>query len=143
MVRSIGADHVVDYTRADFTEGDERYDVILDNVKARSLSDTRRALTPTGTLIPNGAPVGGWFGGLGSPIAAFASSLFVRRQARPFVSTTKTADLLTLGELAESGKIAPVIDKSFPLAETAEAVAYVGEGHTRGKTIITVDHAGD
>ena len=139
MVRSVGADHVIDYTQENFTEGEQRYDVILDNVGARSLSDTRRALTPTGTLLANGAPVGGWFGGLKGPIVAFASSLFVRQQGRPFVSTSNPEDLAELKRLAEAGKLTPAIDRSYPLQETPDAVAYVGEGHAQGKTIITVD----
>lgn len=139
MVRSIGADHVIDYTQEDFTEGEQRYDVILDNVGARSMSDTRRALTPTGTLLTNGAPVGGWFGGLKDPIVAFASSLFVNQQGRPFVSTSNPEDLAELKRLAEAGNLTPAIDRSYPLQETPDAVAYVGEGHSQGKTIITVD----
>lgn len=139
MVRSIGADHVIDYTQEDFTEGEQRYDVILDNVGARSMSDTRRALTPTGTLLTNGAAVGGWFGGLKDPIVAFASSLFVNQQGRPFVSTSNPEDLAELKRLAEAGNLTPAIDRSYPLQETPDAVAYVGEGHSQGKTIITVD----
>jgi len=138
MVRSIGADHVIDYTHEDFTEGESRYDLILDNVAARSMADTRRALTPGGKLLSNGAPVGGWFGGLGAPIAAFATSLFVRQQGRPFVSKATAEDLNVLEEMLEAGKIAPVIDTRVPLSETPRAVADVGEGHAQGKTVITV-----
>ena len=141
MVRSIGADHVVDYTHDDFAEGDRRYDLIFDNVGSRSLSDTRRALTPTGTLLANGAPVGGWFGGVTHPIGAFVSSLFVRQQARPFVSTSNPDDLAVLKELVEAGKVTPRLDRSYPLEQTPDAVTHVGEGHARGKTIITVDTA--
>jgi len=141
MVRSIGADHVVDYTHDDFTEGDRRYDLIFDNVGSRSLSDTRKALTPTGKLLANGAPVGGWFGGVMHPIGASVSSLFVRQQARPFVSTSNPDDLAVLKELSEAGKVTPQLDRSYPLEQTPEAVAHVGEGHARGKTIITVDTA--
>ena len=140
MVRSIGADHVIDYTQEDFTEGERRYDLILDNVGTRSLSDTRRALKPTGILVANGAPVGGWFGGLTRPITAFAVSLFVNQQGRPFVSTSKPEDFATLKELAEAGKIRPIIDRTYPLGEAPDAVAHVGEGHAQGKTIIIVDH---
>lgn len=139
MVRSIGADHVVDYTQDDFTVGDRRYDLIFDNVGSRSLSDTRRALTPTGTLLANGAPVGGWFGGVMHPIGALVSSLFARQQARPFVSTSNPDDLAVLKEFVEAGKVTPQLDRSYPLEQTPEAVAHVGEGHARGKTTITVD----
>jgi NADPH:quinone reductase-like Zn-dependent oxidoreductase len=141
MVRSIGADHVIDYTKEDFTEGERRYDLILDNVGNHSLSQTRKALTPTGTLLANGAPVGGWFGGLKNPIAAFASSLVVRQQGRPFLSMPNSEDLATLRDLAEAGKITPILDKTYPLSETPEAVATVGQGHSQGKTVISVEHA--
>lgn len=139
MVRSIGADHVIDYTQEDFTEGDRRYDFIFDNVGSRSLSETRRALAATGTLLANGARVGGWFGGLSQPIVAFASSLFVAQQGRPFVSTSNPEDLAALKELAEAGKLTPVLDKTYPLDQTPDAVTQVGEGHAQGKTIITLD----
>ena len=139
MVRSLGADHIVDYTQEDFTEGDQRYDLILDNIGTRSLSDTRRALKPTGILVANGAPVGGWFGGLTRPIASFAVSLFVKQQAKPFVSTTKPEDLATLKELVEAGELVPVVDRTYPLTQAPEAVAHVGEGHAQGKTIIAVE----
>ncbi len=141
MVRSIGADHVIDYTEEDFTEGEQRYDFILDNVGSHSLSDTRRVLKPTGKLLANGAPVGGWFGGLKEPIAAFASSLFVKQQGRPFVSTSNPEDLSVLRDLAEGGKITPVVDRTYPLNEAPDAVAHVGEGHAQGMTIITVEEA--
>ena len=140
MVRSIGADHVIDYTQEDFIEGEFRYDLILDNVGNHSLSDTRKALTPTGKLLANGAPVGGWFGGLKGPISAFVSSLFVRQQGRPFLSMPNPEDLASLRDLAEAEKITPIIDKTYSLSETPDAVAHVGEGHSQGKTIITVEH---
>jgi NADPH:quinone reductase-like Zn-dependent oxidoreductase len=138
MVRSIGADHVIDYTQEDYTRGNERYDLILDNIGNHSLADTRRPLTPNGTLLANGAPVGGWVGGLGRPLKALVSSLFVRRQGGPFVSTPKQEDFIALKELAEAGKLTPVIDKTFSLGETAAAIAHVGAGHSQGKTVITV-----
>jgi NADPH:quinone reductase-like Zn-dependent oxidoreductase len=131
MVRSIGADHVIDYTQEDFTRSDQRYDFILDNVGNHSLSDTRAALTPKGTLLANGAPVSGWIGGLDHFAAAFVSSLFVPEQGRPFVSMPNKEDLATLQELAEAGKITPVIDRTYPLSQTPEAMAHVGEGRPR------------
>ena len=143
MVRSIGADHVIDYTREDFTKGEERYDLMLDNVGIHSRSETRRALTPTGTLLSKGAPVGGWFGGLKQQAGATVSSLFNRQQGRGFVSTSNPEDLAALKELAEAGQITPVIDRTYPLSRTPEAVAHVGEGHSQGKTIITMDEATD
>jgi NADPH:quinone reductase-like Zn-dependent oxidoreductase len=138
MVRSIGADHVIDYTGEDFTQSGQRYDFILDNVGSHSLSDTRRALTPEGTLSANGAPVSGWFGGLGYFFKAFVMSLFVSQQERPFLSMPNEDDLATLKELAEAGQVTPVIDRTYPLDETPEAIGHVGEGHSQGKTIITV-----
>ncbi|MGZ8786511.1 MAG: NAD(P)-dependent alcohol dehydrogenase [Acidimicrobiia bacterium] len=138
MVRSIGADQVIDYTQEDFTLGGQWYDLILDNVGNHSLSDTRRALTPKGTLLANGAPVSGWVGGLGFIVKAFVLSLFVRQQGRPFVSLPNKEDLATLKELVEAGKVTPVIDRTYPLSQTAEAIGHVGEGHARGKTVITV-----
>jgi NADPH:quinone reductase-like Zn-dependent oxidoreductase len=138
MVRSIGADHVIDYTTEDFTHSEQRYDLILDNVGTHSLSDTRAALTPEGTLLANGAPVSGWVGGLGRPAAAFVSSLFLPQQGRPFLSLPNKEDLATLKELAETGKITSVIDETYPLSQTPEAMAHVGEGHAQGKTIITM-----
>jgi len=138
MVRSIGADQVIDYTQDDFTRNGQHYDLILDNVGNHSLADTRAALTPNGTLLANGAPVSGWVGGLGRPAKAFVLSLFVRQQGRPFVSLPNKEDLATLKELAEAGKVTPVIDRTYPLSETHEAMAHVGEGHAQGTTIITV-----
>ena len=133
MVRAIGADHVIDYTQEDFTQGGARYDLILDNVANRPSSVCRRALTPRGTLLPNSGHAG-----MGYIIKAFVTSLFVRQQGRPFVSTPKTEDLVTLKDLIESGKVTPVIDRTYPLPETPEAFRYLGEGHARGKVVITV-----
>jgi NADPH:quinone reductase-like Zn-dependent oxidoreductase len=138
MVRSIGADHVIDYTQEDFTQGSERYDLIFDNVGSRSLSDTRRALSPKGTLLANGAAVGGWIGGMDRVIKAFVSSLFVRQQGRPFFAMPNKEGLASLKELIEAGKVTPVIDRTYPLSEAADAMAHVGEGHAQGKTVITV-----
>ena len=117
MVRSIGADHVVDYTREDFTESGQQYDFILDNVGNHSLSHARAALTPNGTLLANGAPVSGWVGGLGYFLKAMMVSLFVSQQGRPFVSLPNKEDLTTLKELAESEKVTPVIDRTYPLSD--------------------------
>ena len=138
MVRSIGADRVIDYTEEDFTQGRRRYDLILDNVGNGSLSNTRRALTPTGTLLANGAPVGGWIGGLDHVIKVFASSLFVRRQGRPFVSMPNKEDLATLKDLAEARKVTPVIDNTYPLGEASKAMRRVGNRHPHGTTVLTL-----
>jgi NADPH:quinone reductase-like Zn-dependent oxidoreductase len=139
MVRSIGADHVIDYTKEDFTEGGPRYDLIFDNVSAHTLKDMRRALTPDGLLLANGAPAPtGWFGGLGHPLKVAVGSMFFKQQGSPFLSKENEEDLATLRELAASGKITPVIDRTFPLEEGIEAISYVGEGHNRGTSIITM-----
>ncbi len=135
-VRSIGADHVIDYTLADFRDGVERYDLILDNVGDRSMADTRRALTPTGMLISNG---GGHSGGkLGRVIRGAVTSMFVRQQARPSVKTQNRADLVALKTLAEAGRVTPVIGGTYPLGKTAEAIAKVAAGHVRGTLVIAV-----
>jgi NADPH:quinone reductase-like Zn-dependent oxidoreductase len=140
LVRSIGADQVIDYTQEDFTQGEQRYDFILDNVANHSLSDVRRALTPNGTLLPNGGghSSGRWIGPMGGVIKGLVVSLFVRQQGRLFLSLPNKEDLATLKELTESGKVTPVIDRTYPLDETSEAIGYLGEGHARGKVVITV-----
>jgi NADPH:quinone reductase-like Zn-dependent oxidoreductase len=139
LVRSIGADHVIDYTQEDFTQGGPRCDLILDNVGNHPLSDLRRALTPRGTLLPNSGSSGGrWFGPLGRVGAAAALSPFIHRQGRPFVAVVKTKDLVDLTALIEAGKLTPVIDRTYPLIETPEAMSYVRDGHARGKVVITV-----
>ena len=136
MVRSIGADHVIDYTREDFTEGGQRYDLILDNVGNQSMARTRRALAPTGTLISNG---GGHAGGkLGRTVRAMLASMVVRQQAGPSVKTQNHDDLVALKALIETGKVTPVIDRTYPLAETPAAIGHVAAGHARGTVVLTV-----
>jgi NADPH:quinone reductase-like Zn-dependent oxidoreductase len=136
LVRSIGADHVVDYTREDFREGAERYDVILDNVGDHSMAATRRALAPNGTLFSNGG--GHSPDKLGRVIRAAIASMVVRQQARPSVKNNNRADLLALKELVEAGKVTPVIGGTYSLAQTAEAIGHVAAGHARGTVVIAV-----
>ena len=139
MVRSIGADHVVDYTQEDFTKSEPRYDLIFDNVGAYPLKDMRSVLTPSGLLLANGSGApSGWFGGLGHPIKGAVSSMFSKQQGRPFLSLENEKDLETLRDLAETGKIVPVIDQTFSLDEGVQAVVSVGEGHNQGTTVITM-----
>ena len=138
LVRSLGAGHVVDYTRSDFTRAEKRYDVILDNVEAQPLAAVRRALTPTGTLIPNSGRGGRWLGPLGRIVKARVLSGSTRQQLRPFVSVEKRQDLLTLADLLATGQVTPVIDRTYRLDEAADALRYVAAGHTRGKVVITV-----
>lgn len=134
MVRSLGADHVIDYTREDFTQSGERYDLILDQVANHSLPDCRRALTPQGIHIPNSGQ-----GGMSFVIMAFLTSLFVRQQGGPFLMAINN-NLIVLKELIEAGKVMPVIDRTYPLSETPEAFRYLNGGHARGKVVITMDH---
>ena len=136
LVRSIGADHVIDYTQDDFTKGEQRYDFILDNVGNHSLSQTRRVLSPTGKLQPNG---GGHSGGaMGTLVQAMVTSLFVRQQLRPSVKFQNHKDLVALKELVEAGKLTPVIDGTYPLRETPTAMGHVAAGHARGTVVINV-----
>ena len=135
MVRSIGADHIIDYTQEDFTQSGQRYDLILDNVANHSFSDLRRALTPQGTIIPNSG-----HGGMGYVFKAFLLSPFMRQMGRMYVASPNNKDLVILKELIESGKITPVIDRTYPLSDYAEAFRYLEEGHARGKIVITVEH---
>jgi NADPH:quinone reductase-like Zn-dependent oxidoreductase len=136
VIRALGADRVIDYTREDFTEAGPRYDVILDNVASHSLSVTRRALKPDGLLLPSSSHAGmGWI------IAAALSAMFVRQVGKPFVAVTNSATLRALNELIEAGKVMPVIDRVYPLRDTARALAYLDEGHARGKVVIAVEGA--
>lgn len=137
LVRRLGADEVIDYTRQDFTRTRQRYDLILDNVANHPLSQLRRALAPSGTLIPNNGTAGGrWLGPLPRMIQAVVVSPFVSQRMRLFVSQPSRADLMALTDLIDSGDIEPVIDRTFPLSETAEAFAYLAAGHARGKVVV-------
>ena len=139
MVRSIGADHVIDYTKEDFAEGDQRYDVVLDIGGNSSLSRLRHALTPQGTLVIVGGEGGGrWLGGTDRQLRALVLSRFVGQKLGTFVNKENHEDLIVLKELIESGKVTPVIDRTYPLAEVPEAIRYLEEGHARGKVVITV-----
>jgi NADPH:quinone reductase-like Zn-dependent oxidoreductase len=139
MVRSIGADHVIDYTKEDFRKGGPRYDVILDNVGDHSMAATRRALAPNGTLLSNG---GGHAGGaLGRMIRLAIVSMFVRQQGKPSPKFENRADLLVLKVLVETGKVTPVIDGTYPLRETPMAMGHVAAGHARGTVVLAIDPA--
>ena len=138
MLRSLGADHVIDYTQTDWTQSEPRFDLVLDNVGNHPLSRARRPLAADGILLANGAPIGGWFGGLGHFAKAMLASLFVKQQGRPFVSMQNKADLAVLRELAESGRLTPVVDQVYPLDRTPIAIEQVGARHSRGKTVIAM-----
>jgi NADPH:quinone reductase-like Zn-dependent oxidoreductase len=139
LVRSLGADHVIDYTRADFAAGAQRYDVILDIGGNASLSRLRRALAPTGTLVIAGGETGGrWLGGYDRQLRARVLSPFVGQTLTTFISNENHQDLMFLKGLIESGKITPVIDRTYPLAEAPQAIRYLEQGRARGKVVITV-----
>jgi NADPH:quinone reductase-like Zn-dependent oxidoreductase len=139
LVRSIGADRVIDYTREDFADGRNRYDVILDIAGNRSLSHLRRALAPEGRLVIVGGEGGGkWFGGIDRQLRAQVVSLFVRQKLGTLIATARKDDLQVLHELLEAGTVTPVIDRTFPLSEAPEAIRYMRKGHARGKVVITV-----
>jgi len=143
LVRPLGAAHVIDYAREDFTDGRVRYDVILDNVGNRPLSRLRRALTPTGTLLANGGGSPGHvFGAMGSMLRLVAVNTCVRQRLAPILPSPPAgptrADLLAVTALIEAGKLTPVVDRTYALADTAEGVRHMERGHARGKAVITV-----
>ena len=145
MVRSIGADHVVDYTREDFTRSGQRYDVLLDNVGNRSLRECRRVLVAKGILVLNGGgslgeSEGHWIGPLARSMAALVSSLFVSQKVVMVLASINHGDLVVLKELMEAKKVTPVIDRCYTLADVAAAMRHLEEGHARGKVIVTVEH---
>jgi NADPH:quinone reductase-like Zn-dependent oxidoreductase len=142
LVRSLGADRVVDYTREDFAKSDQQYDVIMDNVGNRSLSEFRRVLSPTGryVLIGGGGPQDHkWLGPLGRLLGAALVSQFASQDMGMFISSMKQDDLVTLGELMQAGKVTPIIDRRYALSEAAEAIRYLEKGRARGKVILTLD----
>lgn len=139
LVRSIGADHVIDYTRDDFADGAQRYDLIVDTAGRRSLSVLRRALTPQGTLVIVGGEGGGRLtGGFERQIRAVLISPLLRQQLRSFTSVERREDLLFLKDLIESDKVAPVIDRTYSLEEAPLALSDANEGHGRGKAVVTI-----
>lgn len=139
LVRSVGADEVIDYSTTDFTETGRRYDVVLDNVGNKSLADCRRVLAPRGTLMPNSGTGGGpWVGPLPRMGQALLTSPFVKQRLRTFLSIPNQADLEVLTDLVESGAVRPVISGTYALADAAEAMRVVVSGHTSGKVVITV-----
>jgi NADPH:quinone reductase-like Zn-dependent oxidoreductase len=139
LVRSLGADDVVDYTQEDFAARGRRYDLIVDNAGSRALSHLRRALAPRGTLVIVGGEGGGrWFGGIHRLLGAVLLSPFVGQKLRGLYSKENVKDLLYVSELIGSGKVTPVIDRTYPLSDVPEAVRYVAQNHARGKVVVTV-----
>nr|BFE80900.1 hypothetical protein GCM10020093_035010 [Planobispora longispora] len=138
LVRSIGADHVIDYTREDFTDGRVRYDVFVDVYGNPSLPACRRALKPGGILVFVGGTGGRWFMGTDRWLRGLLAAPFLRLKARVLVHKDSREDLMILKDLIEAGKVTPVVDRTYPLTEVAEAVQYVREGRSRGQIVIAV-----
>jgi NADPH:quinone reductase-like Zn-dependent oxidoreductase len=139
LVRSLGADHIVDYTQADFAAGDARYDVIVDNVANRSLSDLRRVLQPNGRLVIVGGAHGNWIGPFALPLKALILSPFVDQKMGMMIAQSTQADMQYLADLMAAGKLTPVIDRTYPLSEAAESLRYLETGRARGKVVVTID----
>jgi NADPH:quinone reductase-like Zn-dependent oxidoreductase len=141
LVRSLGADHVIDYTKEDFTQEDQHYDLIIDNVGTHSLLQYRHALTPQGTLLIVGAnSTDPWLGALDGPVRAFFLKPFVSQKFTLLLANVnKKGDMAYLGELMQAGKVTPVIDRHYPMAQIRDAMSYVETGHVRGKVVIDMD----
>lgn len=138
FVRSLGADRVIDYTAQDFTESDERFDLIFDIADKASMAARRRLLTQRGTLIPNSGEGGPWLGSLGRIVKARLLSPFVHHRLLPFLSITKKSDLLELTRLVEQGELTPIVGKTYALSDAGLAIGLAGSGHARGKVIVTM-----
>jgi NADPH:quinone reductase-like Zn-dependent oxidoreductase len=143
QARSIGADHVIDYAKEDFTKGDQRYDMIFDNVGNHTIAERRRVLTPNGICVLAGMGSAGKHEGqwsrLTGNLKAFFVSPFIPQKFKFFIAKTLQTDLTVLRDLMQEGKVKPVIDREYPMSETTEALVYLEEGHARGKIVITVE----
>jgi NADPH:quinone reductase-like Zn-dependent oxidoreductase len=144
MVRSIGADQIVDYTKVDFTKSGQRYDLLFDNIGNHSFSERRRILNPNGICVMVGVGGSGATGGqilgvLAGELNAYIRSRFLSQKFRTFLAQLNQKDLNTLGDLMQSGKMTPVIDKKYKLSEVQDALKYLEQGHARGKVVITVE----
>jgi len=139
LVRSLGADQVIDYTKEDFTKSTQRYDLILDNVGNHSLSDLRRVVTPKGTYVMVGGPSGRWIDPLPRAFKAIVLAPFVSQDMGMFLAVLNKKDLTVLRDLMEAGKVKPVIDRRYKLSEVREAIGYLETGRARGKVVITMD----
>ncbi len=142
LVRSLGADHVIDYTKEDFTKGDQRYDVILDNVANHSLAECRRVLTPKGKYVMiggGGANEQGFLGVMTRPLKAMVLSPFISQQMGMMMADTNQKDLTVLADMMQAGKLKPVIDRTYKLDQVPDAIRYLEEGHARGKVIIAME----
>ena len=139
LVKSIGADQVIDYTKENFTEGTQRYDLVLDNVGNHSLSDTRRVLKPAGRYVMVGGPAGKWVDPMPRAFNAMVQSRFVDQDMSFFMSELNKKDLTFLRDLMASGKVTPVIDRTYKFSETAEAIRYLETGRARGKVVVIMN----
>ena len=138
IARSLGADHVIDYTREDFTQTEQRYDLLVDIPGNRSLSDCRRVLKPEGIYVLVGGSMGRWLGPLPLLIKARMTSMVVSQKLITFIAQSTREDLLFLSHLLERGELTPVIDRTYPLSDASTALRYQGEKHSRGKIVMTV-----
>ena len=142
-MKSIGADHVIDYTKEDFTKTDQRYDLIYDIVNNHSFSERRQILTPNGICVMVGLGGSGWhdesWGRLGGALNALIRSRFVNQKFVFYLANLNRPDLKILADLMESGKMIPVVDRTYKLSEVPQAMKYLEQGHARGKVVITVD----
>jgi len=139
LVRSLGADQVIDYTKDDFTRGAVHYDVILDNVSNHSFVEYYRVLTPQGRLVVVGGQPGNWIGSLTPFLKALVLSHFMKQKPLTLLADLKQEDLATLAELMQTGKVKPVVDRHYPLNELPAAMAYLEAGHAQGKVVVDVD----
>ncbi|MEH6635449.1 MAG: NAD(P)-dependent alcohol dehydrogenase [Halioglobus sp.] len=139
MVRSIGADHVFDYTKQDYTKSGEQYDLIIDNVGNRSLLANRAVMKPEGVMVMLGGSTGNWVGPLIGPLKASFLSPFVSQKFLMIMAQLDSEDLAILADLMQAGTVTPVIDRRYPLSEVADAIAYIEEGHARGKVVVYMD----
>src|SRR5256714_2104166 len=143
LVRSLGADHVIDYTKEDFTKTDQRYDLIYDLVNNHSFSERRQILTPNGICVMVGLGGSGWhdenWSRLGGALTTLVRSRFINQKFVFFLANLNRSDLKVLADLMESGKVTPVIDRIYKLTEVPQALTYLEQGHARGKVVITID----
>jgi len=138
MVRGLGADEVIDYTKQDFVAGGARFDLMLDLIGTRSLSACKSVLVPRGTYVACSGGGGDWVGPMFRLVAMLAMSLFTRKRLKTFVVSPNTKDLVFLKELVEAGKAKPVIERSYPLSEVGAALTRIAEGHTQGQSVIRI-----
>jgi NADPH:quinone reductase-like Zn-dependent oxidoreductase len=143
LVRSIGADHVIDYTKEDFTNGGQRYDLIFDLIGNHSFSERRHVLNPNGICVMAGVGGAGWHDGMGMRLAgelnAYVRSRFVREKFVAYIAAFNKADMTILADLMQSGKMRPVIDRTYTLSDVPAALQYLEQGHARGKVVVTVE----